>query len=69
MTIVYFHGFYVLIHPKMSVLKVESWTLFTVSAGFHTSSRIGGNFYTLYIIHKPIDFPIDFSRLVIWSLA
>ena len=32
----------------------------TISAAFHTTSRIGGSFY-IYIIHKPIDFSIDFS--------
>ena len=29
-----------------------------IISGLHTTSRIGGSFY---IIHKPIDFSIDFS--------
>ena len=46
---------------RMRDRKLKSLIIytFTISAVFHTTSKIGGSF--IYIIHKPIDFSIDFS--------
>ena len=45
---------------SQAILDINYIDFLTISAVFHTTSRIRASFY--YIIHKPIDFSIDFSH-------
>ena len=45
---------------SQAILEINYIDFYSISAVFHTTSRIRASFY--YIIHKPIDFSLDFSH-------